>query len=35
VTTNGAGGRVFEPSAGRNVYIGMSVTAAGRPATLP
>lgn len=30
VTTNGAGGRVFEPSAGRTIYLGMSVTARGK-----
>ncbi|HEY3933536.1 MAG TPA: TonB-dependent receptor [Gemmatimonadales bacterium] len=30
VTTDGAGGRVFEPAAGRTVYFGMSVTAAAR-----
>jgi iron complex outermembrane receptor protein len=30
VTTNGAGGRVFEPAAGRTIYVGMSVTASGR-----
>jgi iron complex outermembrane receptor protein len=29
VTTNGAGGRVFEPSAGRTIYLGMSITAQG------
>jgi outer membrane receptor protein involved in Fe transport len=29
VSTNGAGGRVFEPSAGRTIYAGMSITAAG------
>ena len=29
VTTNGAGGRVFEPAAGRTIYVGMSVTASG------
>lgn len=27
VTTNGAGGRVFEPAAGRTIYAGMSLTA--------
>ena len=27
VTTNGAGGRVFEPAAGRTIYFGTSVTA--------
>ncbi|MES1259324.1 MAG: TonB-dependent receptor, partial [Gemmatimonadota bacterium] len=30
VTTNGSGGRVYEPAAGRNVFIGLSVTARGR-----
>ena len=30
VTTNGAGGRVFEPAAGRTIYVGMSVTASAR-----
>ena len=29
-TTNGAGGRVFEPAAGRTIYVGLSVTASGR-----
>ena len=27
VSTNGAGGRVFEPAAGRTIYVGTSVTA--------
>jgi hypothetical protein len=30
VSTNGAGGRVFEPSAGRTIYAGLSLTAAGK-----
>jgi iron complex outermembrane receptor protein len=30
VTTNGSGGRVFEPAAGRTIYVGMSVTALGK-----
>jgi iron complex outermembrane recepter protein len=30
VTTNGSAGRVFEPAAGRTIYLGMSVTASGR-----
>jgi iron complex outermembrane receptor protein len=30
VTTNGTGGRVFEPAAGRTIYAGMSVTASGK-----
>ena len=30
VTTNGSGGRVFEPAAGRTIYLGMSVTALGK-----
>lgn len=30
VTSNGAGGRVFEPAAGRTIYVGASVTAVGR-----
>lgn len=30
VTTNGAGGRVFEPGAGRTIYAGLSVTASAR-----
>ena len=29
VTTNGAGGRVFEPAAGRGIYVGASVSASG------
>jgi outer membrane receptor protein involved in Fe transport len=31
VTTNGSGGRVFEPAAGRTIYVGMSVTASASP----
>lgn len=30
VTTNGAGGRVFEPAAGRTIYVGMSITVSGK-----
>jgi iron complex outermembrane receptor protein len=30
VSTNGAGGRVFEPSAGRTIFAGLSLTAAGK-----
>src|SRR5204863_9008240 len=30
VTTNGAFGRVYEPAAGRTVYVGLSVTASGK-----
>ncbi|HEY4099848.1 MAG TPA: TonB-dependent receptor [Gemmatimonadales bacterium] len=30
VTTDGAGGRVFEPAAGRTIYVGMSLTASAK-----